>query len=298
MNAPAKSSLLHLSLTDAADALKDGAVTAVELTTVALEAFARVDEAINSAIWLEGAAALEAAEALDKKRKSGAVLGPLHGVPMAHKDMYYKAGKLSTCGSAIRKDFRPTYTATVIERLEEAGSVTLGGLNMAEFAQNPTGHNQHYGHCRNPWQADYCTGGSSSGSGAAVAARLVYGALGSDTGGSIRLPAAICGVTGIKPTQTRVSRHGVMPLSFSADNVGPLTQTARDAARFLGVIAGHDPNDPTSAREPVPDYEAALTGDIRGCASAFRRTTSSTASIPRSRPPSMPRSRCWRPAAP
>lgn len=264
MNAQTKSSLLHLSLTDAADALKDGSVTAVELTTVALEAFSRVDKAINSAIWLEGAAALEAAEALDKKRKSGAALGPLHGVPLAHKDMYYKAGKLSTCGSAIRKDFRPTYTATVIERLEEAGSVTLGGLNMAEFAQNPTGHNQHFGHCRNPWQPDYCTGGSSSGSGAAVAARLVYGALGSDTGGSIRLPAAICGVTGIKPTQTRVSRHGVMPLSFSADNVGPLTQTARDAARFLAVIAGHDPKDPTSAREPVADYEAALTGDIRG----------------------------------
>ncbi|AMJ62847.1 amidase [Bosea sp. PAMC 26642] len=264
MNAQAKSSLLHLSLTDAADALKDGAVTAVELTTAALEAFTRVDEVINSAIWLEGAAALEAAETLDKKRKSGATLGPLHGLPLAHKDMYYKAGKLSTCGSAIRKDFRPSYTATVMERLEDAGSVTLGGLNMAEFAQNPTGHNQHYGHCRNPWHPDYCTGGSSSGSGAAVAARLIYGALGSDTGGSIRLPAAICGVTGIKATQTRVSRHGVMPLSFSADNVGPLTQTARDAARFLGVIAGHDPKDATSASEPVPDYEAALTGDIRG----------------------------------
>ncbi|PZO03087.1 MAG: Asp-tRNA(Asn)/Glu-tRNA(Gln) amidotransferase GatCAB subunit A [Hyphomicrobiales bacterium] len=264
MNAATKSSLLHLSLTDAADALKDGSITAVELTTAALEAFTRVDKAINSAIWLEGAAALEAAEMLDKKRKSGATLGPLHGLPLAHKDMYYKAGKLSTCGSAIRKDFRPSYTATVMERLEDAGSVTLGGLNMAEFAQNPTGHNQHYGHCRNPWNPDYCTGGSSSGSGAAVAARLVYGALGSDTGGSIRLPAAICGVTGIKATQTRVSRHGVMPLSFSADNVGPLTQTARDAARFLGVIAGHDPKDPTSASEPVPDYEAALTGDIRG----------------------------------
>ena len=264
MNAQAKSSLLHLSLTDAADALKDGAVTAVELTTAALEAFTRVDKAINSAIWLEGAAALEAAEALDKKRNSGAQLGPLHGLPLAHKDMYYKVGKLSTCGSAIRKEFRPSYTATVMERLEDAGSVTLGGLNMAEFAQNPTGHNQHYGHCRNPWHPDYCTGGSSSGSGAAVAARLVYGALGSDTGGSIRLPAAICGVTGIKATQTRVSRYGVMPLSFSADNVGPLTQTARDAARFLGVIAGHDPKDPTSASEPVPDYEAALTGDIRG----------------------------------
>jgi aspartyl-tRNA(Asn)/glutamyl-tRNA(Gln) amidotransferase subunit A len=264
MNVKTHSSLLHLSLTDAADALKDGSISAVDLTTAALEAFARVDKVINSAIWLEGAVALEAAEALDKKRKAGGKLGPLHGLPLAHKDMYYKAGKLSTCGSAIRKDFRPTYTSTVMERLEEAGSVTLGGLNMAEFAQNPTGHNQHYGHCRNPWHADYCTGGSSSGSGAAVAARLVYGALGSDTGGSIRLPASICGVTGIKATQTRVSRYGVMPLSFSADNVGPLAQTARDTARFLGVIAGHDPKDPTSASEPVPDYEAALTGDIRG----------------------------------
>lgn len=262
--APAASSLLHLSLTEAADALKEGSVTSVQLVSAALEAFSRVDKVINSAIWLEGAVALEAAEALDRKRKSGAALGKLHGVPLAHKDMYYKAGKLSTCGSAIRKDFRPSYTATVIERLEEAGSVTLGGLNMAEFAQNPTGHNQHYGHCRNPWHPDYCTGGSSSGSGAAVAARLAYGALGSDTGGSIRLPASICGVTGIKPTQTRVSRHGVMPLSFSADNVGPLTQTARDAARFMSVIAGHDPQDPTSATEPVPDYESYLTGDLKG----------------------------------
>lgn len=264
MNQRVESSLLHLSLTDAADALRDGSVTSVDLTKAALEAFSRVDKVINSAIWLEGAVALEAAEALDNKRKSGAKLGPLHGIPLAHKDMYYKSGKRSTCGSRIRQDFRPGVTATVLERLEEAGSVTLGGLNMAEFAQNPTGHNQHYGHCRNPWHPDYCTGGSSSGSGAAVAARLVFAALGSDTGGSIRLPASICGVTGIKPTQTRVSRHGVMPLSFSCDNVGPLMRTARDAARFLGVIAGRDPRDPTSASEPVPDYEAGLTGDING----------------------------------
>jgi aspartyl-tRNA(Asn)/glutamyl-tRNA(Gln) amidotransferase subunit A len=264
MNQRIEGSLLHLSLTDAADALRNGSVTSVDLTKAALEAFSRVDQVINSAIWLEGAVALEAAEALDKKRKSGAQLGPLHGIPLAHKDMYYRSGKRSTCGSRIRQDFRPEVTATVLERLDQAGSVTLGGLNMAEFAQNPTGHNQHYGHCRNPWQPDYCTGGSSSGSGAAVAARLVFAALGSDTGGSIRLPAALCGVTGIKPTQTRVSRHGVMPLSFSCDNVGPLTRTARDAARFLGVIAGHDPKDPTSASEPVPDYEAGLTGDTKG----------------------------------
>ncbi|MDT8262373.1 amidase, partial [Roseomonas sp. DSM 102946] len=179
-------------------------------------------------------------------------------------DMYYKAGKLSTCGSAIRGDFRPDYTATVIERLEGAGAITMGGLNMAEFAQNPTGHNRHFGDCLNPWNGDYITGGSSSGSGAAVSARFAFMALGSDTGGSIRLPASACGVVGLKPTQTRVSRHGVMPLSFSCDNVGPLVRTVRDCARVMGVIAGHDPKDPTSAKEAVPDYEAALTGDLRG----------------------------------
>ena len=160
-------------------------------------------------------------------------LGPLHGVPMVHKDMYYQAGKLSTCGSALRKDLRPAVTATVIEKLSAAGAYTFGGLNMAEFAQNPTGHNRAFGDCHNPWNLPYITGGSSSGSGASVAARFNYVALGSDTGGSIRLPAAACGVTGIKPTQTRVSRYGVMPLSFSADNVGPLARTARDCARIM-----------------------------------------------------------------
>jgi aspartyl-tRNA(Asn)/glutamyl-tRNA(Gln) amidotransferase subunit A len=192
------------------------------------------------------------------------VVGPLHGVPLAHKDMFYRAGKVSTCGSHIRKEFRPSRTATVINRLDGAGAITVAVLNMAEFAQNGTGHNDHFGHCRNPWDPDYCPGGSSSGSGAAVAARLIYGALGSDTGGSIRVPASMCGVTGIKPTQTRVSRYGAMPLSFSTDNVGPLCRTARDCALILGAIAGHDPADPTSSKEPVPDYEAGLDGDIRG----------------------------------
>jgi aspartyl-tRNA(Asn)/glutamyl-tRNA(Gln) amidotransferase subunit A len=183
---------------------------------------------------------------------------------MMHKDMYYQAGRLSTCGSAIRRDFRPAVTATVIERLTAAGAYTFGGLNMAEFAQNPTGHNRAFGDCHNPWNLPYITGGSSSGSGVSVAARFNFAALGSDTGGSIRLPAAACSVTGIKPTQTRVSRFGVMPLSFSADNVGPLARTARDCARIMGLIAGRDPRDPTSSHEPVPDYEAALDGDIRG----------------------------------
>jgi aspartyl-tRNA(Asn)/glutamyl-tRNA(Gln) amidotransferase subunit A len=185
-------------------------------------------------------------------------------VPLAHKDMYYQAGRLSTCGSAIRRDFSPSMTATVVDKLAAAGAYAFGGLNMAEFAQNPTGHNRAFGDCHNPWNLPYITGGSSSGSGVSVAARFNYAALGSDTGGSIRLPAAACGVTGIKPTQTRVSRFGVMPLSFSADNVGPLTRTARDCARIMGLIAGRDPRDPTSSHEPVPDYEAALDGDIRG----------------------------------
>jgi aspartyl-tRNA(Asn)/glutamyl-tRNA(Gln) amidotransferase subunit A len=256
--------LTHLSLVDAAEAVRKGEVTSLALTQAALEAFSKGDRAINSSISLDAEEALETAQGLDKLRSAGRLLGPLHGVPLAHKDMYYRAGKRCTCGSRIRKEFRPTYTATVIERLEHAGSITLGSLNMAEFAQNPTGHNAHFGDCHNPWHRDYCTGGSSSGSGAAVAARFIYGALGSDTGGSIRLPATMCGVTGIKGTQTRVSRYGAMPLSFSADNVGPLARTARDCARLMRVIAGHDPKDPTSSREPVPDYEAGLTGDIRG----------------------------------
>ncbi len=203
----------------------------------------------------------------DAAVRNKAPLGVLHGVPMMHKDMYYQAGKLSTCGSALRRDWRPVVTATVIERLAAAGAYTFGGLNMAEFAQNPTGHNKTFGDCHNPWNsALYITGGGSSSGSECLGggARFNYMALGSDTGGSIRLPASANGVSGIKPTQTRISRYGVMPLSFTHDNVGPLTRTVRDCARVMTVNAGHDPRDPTSAREPVPDYEAALSGDIRG----------------------------------
>jgi len=253
-----------LSMTEAADAVKRGEVTSVALVEACLARIAAHDGRVNAVIRLDRTEALEAAAAVDKARASGALLGPMAGVPMMHKDMYYRAGKVSSCGSKIRRDFRPKVTATVLKRLDNAGAIDMGTLNMAEFAQNPTGHNAHFGHCHNPWNLPHCTGGSSSGSGAGVAARFFFAALGSDTGGSIRLPATICGVTGIKGTQTRVSRAGVMPLSFSMDNVGPLARTARDAARFLRITAGPDPLDPTSSREPVPDYEAALTGDVRG----------------------------------
>ena len=265
------SDLALLSVTEAAGAFAKGEATAEALVQASLARIDAHDARVNSVVRLDREAALEAAAAADRARKAGAKQGPLAGVPMMHKDMYYRAGKVTTCGSKIRGDFRPKATATVLERLDAAGAIDMGTLNMAEFAQNPTGHNRHFGDCHNPWNLPYCTGGSSSGSGAGVAARFFAAALGSDTGGSIRLPASICGVTGIKGTQTRVSRAGVMPLSFSLDNVGPLTRTARDAARIMTVIAGQDPRDPTSAPEAVPDYEAALTGDVKGLRIAVPR---------------------------
>jgi aspartyl-tRNA(Asn)/glutamyl-tRNA(Gln) amidotransferase subunit A len=256
--------LSEFSMTEAADAFARGEVTAEALLNATFERITRHDATVNAVIRLDRDEATMAARALDRRRAAGEALGPLAGVPILHKDMYYREGRVSTCGSAIRRNFVAPRTATVLKRLDAAGAVDCGTLNMAEFAQNPTGHNVHFGNCRNPWNPAHCTGGSSSGSGAAVAARYVTAALGSDTGGSIRLPATMCGVTGLKPTQTRVPRTGVMPLSFSANNVGPLCRTARDAARFLSVVAGRDEADPTSSREPVPDYERALTGNMSG----------------------------------
>lgn len=249
----------------AVDAVTSGAISSRELTEECIKRAERLQPRLNCFISLQAEKALETAEKLDSARIAGHATGALHGVPMAHKDMYYRVGEISTCGSKIRKDFRPDHTATVIDRLEDAGALHLGGLNMAEFAFGPTGHNAHWGDCRNPWNTDYITGGSSSGTGSAVAGRLAYAGLGSDTGGSIRLPAAICGLAGIKPTQTRVSRYGLMGLSFSLDNVGPLARTVRDCARILGVIAGKDQNDATTSNQPVEDYElCTINPEIKG----------------------------------
>ncbi len=256
--------LANLTLVEAAEAVRTGQATSLELLDACWANLEKANPVLNATIWLDRPQAEADARAADLAVRDKRPLGKLHGVPMAHKDMYYQAGRLSTAGSALRRDWRPTITGTAVARMAAEGAYVFGGLNMAEFAQNPTGHNKTFGDCHNPWNPPYITGGSSSGSGAAVAARMTYAALGSDTGGSIRLPAAACGVTGIKPTQTRVSRYGAMPLSFTHDNVGPLCRTARDCARIMSVIAGYDPMDPTSAREPVPDYEAALTGDLRG----------------------------------
>ncbi|HYC43969.1 MAG TPA: amidase [Burkholderiales bacterium] len=256
--------LAQLSLVDAAAAIRRKKVSSVELTRACLEQARHVQPTLNCFIAIEEDEAIKAARKADQALKRSARVGPLHGVPLAHKDMYYRAGKISTCGSKILKDYRASVTATVVERLERAGAIWLGSLNMAEFAANPTGHNDHWGHCRNPWNPQHVTGGSSSGSGSAVGARACYGSLGSDTGGSIRLPAAACGVVGLKPTNGLVSRYGILPRSWSQDTVGPLTRTVADCARVTRIIAGADPKDPTCSTRAVPDFEKELQGRIKG----------------------------------
>ena len=255
---------LDLTLVEAADALARGEVSSTELTRAALARARDLGPKLNCIARLDEADAMRAAEQADAERKKGGKLAPLHGVPLAHKDLFYMKGKVVACGSKIRRDFRPKATATVIERMENAGAITIGALHMAEFAFSPTGYNEHYGHCRNPWNREHVPGGSSSGSGASVASRMVFGSLGSDTGGSLRHPAAMCGVTGLKPTLTRVSRAGVMPLSFSLDCVGPLARSARDCARLMEVIAGADAADASTSTRPVPKYEAGLDGNAKG----------------------------------
>jgi aspartyl-tRNA(Asn)/glutamyl-tRNA(Gln) amidotransferase subunit A len=248
------------TLVEIADAIAARKISAVEITTACIARANAWQPALNAFIALDAETALAAARAADAKPASG----KLHGVPLAHKDMYYRAGRTATCGSKIRRDWKPSVTATALERLDAAGAVDLGTLNMAEFAFGPTGHNYHFGHARNPWNTAHITGGSSSGSGASVAARLVFGALGSDTGGSIRMPAFCNGLAGIKPTWGRVSRHGAMTLSWTMDTVGPLARTVVDCARLFGAIAGPDSADSTAVNEPVPDYEAACARPVKG----------------------------------
>jgi aspartyl-tRNA(Asn)/glutamyl-tRNA(Gln) amidotransferase subunit A len=258
-------------LVEVAAAIADGAVTSETVTLEALDRLAALGPRFNATVLIDRDGALTAARAMDRARSAGQPLGPLGGVPLAHKDLFYRAGRNCQCGSLIRRDFVPEHTATVLNRLDGAGALDLGTLHMAEFALSPTGYNGHVGHGRNPWHVDHCSGGSSSGSGAAVAARLIFAALGSDTGGSIRHPAAMCGVTGVKPTHGLVSLHGVMPLAPSLDTVGPLARSARDAARVLTVIAGPDPHDGITATAPRRDYEASLTGEVAGLRIAVPR---------------------------
>jgi len=262
-----------LSLTEVAQAIAQKRFSSREVTKSCLDRIAQWQPRLNAFLAIEADEALAAADAADAALAKGSARGALHGVPLAHKDMYYDAGKIVTCGSKIRREFVATSTSTALQRLKDAGTIRLGSLQMVELAYGPTGHNTHYGAVHNPWGLDHITGGSSSGSGSAVAARLTFAALGSDTGGSIRMPAHFCGVTGLKTTYGRISRAGAMPLSQSLDTVGPLARTAEDCALLLGLMAGADPKDPTATAEPVPDYMAAtresITGLTIGVPSAF-----------------------------
>jgi aspartyl-tRNA(Asn)/glutamyl-tRNA(Gln) amidotransferase subunit A len=253
-----------MSLTGVATAIASKQFSSHEVTRSCLHRIAQWQPKLNAFMSVEAESALKAADEADVALAKNQNRGPLHGIPLAHKDMYYDAGHVVTCGSLIRRDFVASSTSTALQRLKDAGSIRLGSLGMAEFAYGPTGHNYHYGAVHNPWKSGHITGGSSSGSGSAVGARLTFAALGSDTGGSVRMPAHFCGVTGLKTTHGRVSRAGAMPLSQSLDTVGPLARTVEDCALLLGLIAGADPEDPTASTLPVPDYMAASSASIKG----------------------------------
>ena len=256
---------LHtLSLGASADAIASGKLSSVEATTSALKRARAVHEKTNAVIAFEDEAALQAAKAADAAIAARRPLGPLHGVPLAHKDMFDRRGRIPSWGAKIRKEAPCTTDATVIARLEGAGSHQIAALHLTEFAFGPTGHNYVLGHARNPWNTDHITGGSSSGSAICVATGVIAAALGSDTAGSLRLPAAACGVTSLKPTYTRVSRAGAMPLSASLDCVGPIARDVGDLALMLGLIAGADGQDGIASQRSVPNYTAHINQPIIG----------------------------------
>jgi len=255
------------TLSEAAAAIAAKKISSVELLDACLERIPVWQSVTNAFIDLRAAEARQQAVHADMAIARSGPRGPLHGIPLAHKDMFYRAGEVSTCGSGLRREWRADVTATVLSRLDASGAVDLGTLNMAEWAGGATGHNIWFGDACNPWSAVRVTGGSSSGPGAAVAARMVFGALGSDTGGSIRLPSTMCGVTGLKPTWGGISRFGAMPRAWTLDCIGPLARTARDCALIHAAITGPDPNDPTTANTPVfgvPTAPAHLRGIVIG----------------------------------
>ncbi|HUP37331.1 MAG TPA: amidase [Candidatus Limnocylindria bacterium] len=247
-----------------AAAIRAGKISPVEATRDCLARIDRLDGGLRAFIAVDQAGALETARRLEAEQGRGAWRGPLHGVPLAFKDLCFIRGLPTSCGTRTAEYFLAEGDCTVVARLAAAGAVTLGKLNMSELAMGPFGDNAHHGHARNPWRTGHCPGGSSSGSAVAVAAGLALGAVGSDTGGSIRLPAAACGIVGLKPTYGRVSRAGAMPLSWSNDHVGPMARTVRDCALLLQVMAGPDALDATASPAPVPDYVAALDGRVAG----------------------------------
>jgi aspartyl-tRNA(Asn)/glutamyl-tRNA(Gln) amidotransferase subunit A len=239
-------------------------ISPVELTDAALARLEALEPRLNAFITVTAESARHAARAAEAAILAGHYQGLLHGIPVAIKDLYATRGVATTFGSPLYADWVPDFDAAAVESLKRAGAVLLGKTNLHELAYGSTSANAHYGAVHNPWRLDHHPGGSSGGSSAAVAAGIAYGAMGSDTGASIRQPAACTGVVGIKPTFGRLSKFGALPLAWSQDHAGPLTRSVRDAALMLQVLAGHDPRDPSSAARPVPDFSAAIEDGIAG----------------------------------
>jgi aspartyl-tRNA(Asn)/glutamyl-tRNA(Gln) amidotransferase subunit A len=250
------------SISQLSERIKKREVSPVEVTQAYLNRIQKVDSQLNSYITVTADRALREAREAETQISQNRLLGPLHGIPLAHKDIVATQGIKTTCGSRVLKDNVPDYDATVIERLEAAGAILLGKLNMNEFATIVP--SPFFGRVNNPWGLGHNPGGSSSGSGAAEVAGLCAGSLGTDTGGSIRIPAALCGIVGLKATHGRISLFGVTPLAWSLDHIGPMTRTVKDAALMLQALAGYDACDWVSSETPTSDYTAKLTAEIRG----------------------------------
>ncbi|MAM56266.1 MAG: Asp-tRNA(Asn)/Glu-tRNA(Gln) amidotransferase GatCAB subunit A [Salinicola sp.] len=253
----------HMTLTELARGLEAGDFSSRELTTSLLDRIERLDGDINSFVTVTRDQALAAADAADQARAKGESR-PLAGLPLAIKDIFCTQGIRTSCGSKMLDNFQAPYNATVVEKLQAAGMISLGKTNMDEFAMGSSNENSFYGPVKNPWDRTAVPGGSSGGSAAAVAAGFAPAALGTDTGGSIRQPAAFCGITGLKPTYGRVSRYGMVAFASSLDQGGPMARSAEDCAHLLGAIAGHDLRDSTSVARVVPDYLAELDAPLDG----------------------------------
>jgi aspartyl-tRNA(Asn)/glutamyl-tRNA(Gln) amidotransferase subunit A len=256
--------LLDATARSIRDGVAAGQLSAVDVVRACLDRIAAVNPALNAFNLVDAERALSRAQAVDRRRAEGSTLGPLAGVPIALKDNMNVRGMRTTASSRILERFVPPYDATVVRHLENAGAIIVGKTNCDEFAMGSSTENSAFGPVRNPWALDRIPGGSSGGSAAAVASRCVPLALGSDTGGSIRQPAAFCGVVGLKPTYGRVSRYGLLAFASSLDQIGPFARTVADAALVLSALSGADPCDATTADESVPDFTRALTGDVKG----------------------------------
>jgi len=256
--------LYRLSLSEAADLIGQRKLSPLELTRAFLDRIERLQPRLNAFITVMAETALERARQAEDEIQHGRYRGALHGIPLSLKDLYETAGIRTTHGSKFFTDYVPENDALVVHKLKEGGAVLLGKNNMHEIALGVTNVNAHFGACHNPWNLERIPGGSSGGSAAALAAGLCLGSFGSDTGGSIRIPAALCGVVGLKPTYGRISLRGVIPLSWHLDHAGPMARQVHDVAILLKHVAGYDPEDPSSVNVAVEDYEASLEGGVRG----------------------------------